>query len=186
MLEDADLDKAVEDIFWGCMYNMGQNCVASTRVLVDKQIYPQFVSKITEYCAKNVKIGDPFDATTNFGPLNNAAQLEKCQHYANLDKSLKQVSPQFELPKEGLYFAPLIYSHVPHDHPVSTEEIFGPVLSICQPIDGLEEGIRRANDSNYGLGAAIFSKDLYKIQKFVRGIAYILKKFATRYIYSIS
>ena len=68
---DADLDKAVQSIFWGCMYNMGQNCVACTRVYVHEAIASAFKEKLRTFAREQVKIGDPFEETTNFGPLNN-------------------------------------------------------------------------------------------------------------------
>ncbi len=69
--DDADIKKAAQEVFWGCMYNMGQNCVAGTRILVHEKVMKEFEEELKIYCLNNVRIGDPNLKETNFGPLNN-------------------------------------------------------------------------------------------------------------------
>ncbi|ESO89599.1 hypothetical protein LOTGIDRAFT_192810 [Lottia gigantea] len=162
ILSDVHLDSAV---FWAhaaCMENMGQCCVAGTRTFVHESIYDEFVKKSVQLANSRV-VGDPFDEKTQNGPQIDAEQYNKIME---LIESGKKQGAKLECGGQihgdkGYYIQPTVFSNVSDDMRIAKEEIFGPVQQIFKFKD-IDEVIKRANDTHYGLGAAVFTKDINK------------------------
>lgn len=162
ILPDADLDKAVQTAHNMVMVNQGQCCVAATRTFVHADIYDEFVKRSVEL-AKKRKVGDPFDLTCQQGPQIDLEQFNKVlsliesgkQEGAKLECGGKQVG------SSGFFIEPTVFSAVTDNMRIAREEIFGPVQQILKFTD-VDEVIKRANSTNYGLGAGVFTKDLEK------------------------
>lgn len=157
---DADLDKAVKVAHSMCIVNQGQCCVAATRTFVHESIYDEFVKKTVEL-AKSHKIGNPLDENVDHGPQIDEEQFNKVlslidsgiKEGATLEVGGKRVGDK------GLFVEPTVFSNVTDNMRIAKEEIFGPVQQILK-FSTKEEVIERANDSTYGLGAGLFTKDL--------------------------
>uniref|UniRef100_A0A674IGX9 Aldehyde dehydrogenase 1 family member A3 n=1 Tax=Terrapene triunguis TaxID=2587831 RepID=A0A674IGX9_9SAUR len=157
---DADLDLAVECAHQGVFFNQGQCCTAASRVFVEEQIYTEFVKRSVEYAKKRL-IGDPFDAKTEQGPQIDQKQFDKI---LELIESGKKEGAKLEcgglaIGDRGLFIKPTVFSEVTDNMRIAKEEIFGPVQSIMK-FKSIEEVIKRANNTEYGLTAAVFTKNL--------------------------
>ncbi|NXS11386.1 AL1A3 dehydrogenase, partial [Neodrepanis coruscans] len=157
---DADLDLAVECAHQGVFFNQGQCCTAASRVFVEEQIYPEFVKRSVEFAKKRL-VGDPFDARTEQGPQIDQKQFDKI---LELIESGKKEGAKLEcgglaIEDRGLYIKPTVFSEVTDNMRIAKEEIFGPVQPIMK-FKSIEEVIRRANSTEYGLTAAVFTKNL--------------------------
>uniref|UniRef100_A0A8I3MHF0 Aldehyde dehydrogenase 1 family member A3 n=2 Tax=Canis lupus familiaris TaxID=9615 RepID=A0A8I3MHF0_CANLF len=162
---DADLDLAVECAHQGVFFNQGQCCTAASRVFVEEQIYPEFVRRSVEY-AKKRPIGDPFDIRTEQGPQIDQKQFDKI---LDLIESGKKEGAKLEcggsaMEDRGLFIKPTVFSEVTDTMRIAKEEIFGPVQPILK-FKNIEEVIKRANSLEYGLTAAVFTKNLDKALK---------------------
>jgi len=169
--EDADLDLAVQIAQENCFVNMGQCCCAATRTFVHEAIYDKFVAKSREHAAKR-KVGDPFDENTIQGPQVDEIQYKRVLSF--IDQGKKE-GAKVEFgggPVEGAkgYFVqPTVFSNVTDDMTIAREEIFGPVQQILK-FKTMDEVIKRANNTKYGLGSGIFTKDVEKAMQFAQGI----------------
>ncbi|XP_021408245.1 retinaldehyde dehydrogenase 3 isoform X2 [Lonchura striata] len=157
---DADLDLAVECAHQGVFFNQGQCCTAASRVFVEEQIYPEFVKRSVEFAKKRL-VGDPFDARTEQGPQIDQRQFDKI---LELIESGKKEGAKLEcgglaIEDRGLFIKPTVFSEVTDNMRIAKEEIFGPVQPIMK-FKSIEEVIRRANSTEYGLTAAVFTKNL--------------------------
>ncbi|XP_015667344.1 aldehyde dehydrogenase family 1 member A3 isoform X2 [Protobothrops mucrosquamatus] len=157
---DADLDLAVDCAHQGVFFNQGQCCTAASRVFVEEQIYPEFVKRSVEYAKKRL-VGDPFDFQTEQGPQIDQQQFDKI---LDLIESGKKEGAKLEcgglaMGDCGLFIKPTIFSEVTDNMRIAKEEIFGPVQPITK-FKSLEEVIQRANNTEYGLTAAVFTKNL--------------------------
>ncbi|XP_027978612.1 aldehyde dehydrogenase family 1 member A3 isoform X3 [Eumetopias jubatus] len=162
---DADLDLAVECAHQGVFFNQGQCCTAASRVFVEEQIYAEFVRRSVEY-AKKRPIGDPFDVRTEQGPQIDQKQFDKI---LDLIESGKKEGAKLEcggsaMEDRGLFIKPTVFSEVTDTMRIAKEEIFGPVQPILK-FKNIEEVIKRANSLEYGLTAAVFTKNLDKALK---------------------
>uniref|UniRef100_A0A6I8NZ08 Aldehyde dehydrogenase 1 family member A3 n=1 Tax=Ornithorhynchus anatinus TaxID=9258 RepID=A0A6I8NZ08_ORNAN len=162
---DADLDLAVECAHQGVFLNQGQCCTAASRVFVEEQIYPEFVKRSVEYAKKRL-VGDPFDAKTEQGPQIDQKQFDKI---LELIESGKKEGAKLEcggsaIEDRGLFIKPTVFSDVTDNMRIAREEIFGPVQPILK-FKSMEEVIKRANNIEYGLTAAVFTKNLDKALK---------------------
>lgn len=162
ILEDADLDEAIEGAFDGTMYNMGQNCSACTRVYVQRSIYDQVVDGIAERVAA-VKLGAGLDSEANMGPLVSKKQQNTVLGYIEKGKEegARLVTGGSKGIEKGYFVEPTVFADVEDDMTIAREEIFGPVMSIF-PFDTVEEVIERANDSEYGLAASVWTENIKK------------------------
>jgi len=164
VLDDADLDLAVEATVAACFLCAGQSCTAGERLLVHRDVREEFVAKLRERVS-TVVLGDPFDEKTTMGPLNNEGVAVKMdEHVADALKRGAAVVAGGERASgfpTDLYWQPTILDGVPSDALVATEETFGPVAPVVA-IDSLEQAIELANASPYGLLSAIFTRDLAK------------------------
>jgi aldehyde dehydrogenase (NAD+) len=159
---DCDLETAVEMSHFALFFNQGQCCCAGSRTYVEEKIYDEFVQRSVER-AKRRKVGDPFDESTEQGPQISQEQMDKIldliqsgqRHGAKL-----QIGGQREGDK-GFFVQPTVFSDVHDHHQIAREEIFGPVMQILK-FKSIDEVIERANDSDYGLAASVFTNDLDK------------------------
>ncbi|XP_067873995.1 retinal dehydrogenase 2 [Heterodontus francisci] len=159
---DADLDYAVEQAHQGVFFNQGQCCTAGSRIYVEEPIYDEFVRKSAERAQRRT-VGNPFDPATEQGP-----QIDKLQCDKVLDLVLSGIAEGAKLEcggkslgKKGFFIEPTVFSNVTDDMRIAKEEIFGPVQPIIK-FKTMEEVVERANNSQFGLVAAVFTKDIDK------------------------
>lgn len=159
VLEDADLEKTVKWAVFGRHWNAGQVCVSSKRMIVVDAVYDQFMNQYREGVAK-LKMGDPMDPATTLAPLSSqkAADDLKKQVEGAVAAGAKAEEIPLEMPNAGAFFRPVILTDVKDGNPAMREEFFGPVSMIFRVKDEAE-AIRMANDSPYGLGGSVFTKD---------------------------
>ncbi|HEV7752001.1 MAG TPA: aldehyde dehydrogenase family protein, partial [Baekduia sp.] len=157
VFEDAALDQAVEGIVQGIFFNQGHVCCAGSRLLVQESVAEDVVERLWTRMQK-LRVGDPLDKNTDVGAINSAAQLSRIGELvaAGVDEGagLRQVS--CALPDRGYWFAPALFTEASPAHRISREEIFGPVLAITT-FRTHAEAVEKANNSNYGLAAGIWT-----------------------------
>jgi betaine-aldehyde dehydrogenase len=161
---DADLDAALDGVLFGVMLNQGEECVAGTRLLIEESVADDFVAKLVER-SNRVVVGQPLDENTQIGALIHAKHLESVLEYIEVGKKegARLVCGGERLIENGLdagYFVgPTIFTDVKQEHRIFREEIFGPVLAVTT-FKTAEEAIKLANDTEYGLGNGLWSKDV--------------------------
>jgi betaine-aldehyde dehydrogenase len=168
---DADWEAAVDGALFGVFINQGEVCSAGSRILVEKKIYPKFVEAMTEK-AKRIKLGAPLERETKMGPLVSKEQYDRVSSYLEIGKKEAKVAIGGGRPKQfgkGYYVEPTIFYDVDNSARIAREEIFGPVASVI-PFDGESEAIRIANDTPYGLAAAVWTRDIYKAFRVVKSL----------------
>jgi acyl-CoA reductase-like NAD-dependent aldehyde dehydrogenase len=165
VLEDADLDAAADAALTGCFLCAGQSCTAGERLLVHRAVREDFVTKLAERTAAQVKLGDPLEPDTTLGPLNNEGVAAKMDAHVEDAVARGAMLVSGGARAEGratrLYWPATILDRVPPDALAATEETFGPIAPITE-IDSLERAIELTNASPYGLLAAIFTGDLQR------------------------
>jgi aldehyde dehydrogenase (NAD+) len=159
---DTDLDEAVEGAHFGLFFNHGQCCCAGSRVFVEEKIYDRFVEKSGARARKRT-VGDPFDPKTEQGPQVDEAQFDKLMGYIESGRSegASLVCGGERVGNKGYFIQPTVFADVQDDMKIAREEIFGPVMSII-PFKNIEEVIGRANRTEYGLAAAVWTRDIQK------------------------
>ncbi|RSL74989.1 hypothetical protein CEP51_011291 [Fusarium floridanum] len=174
VFEDADLDKAA---YWGhigIMSNAGQVCTANSRIFVHEKIYDDFLRRFLEKAA-SAKVGDPFAADTFQGPQVSQTQRDNILRYIELGKSegatlaLGGKVHETAGNGKGYFVEPTVFTNVKDDMAIYREEIFGPVAAVLS-FKTEEEVVRRANDTFFGLGAALFTKDVSRVHRITRKI----------------
>src|SRR5713226_3051211 len=165
IMDDADIDNAIEGAVWGAFGTSGQRCTASSRLIVHKRVYLQFVKKLAER-AKALRVGNGADPQTDVGPVVNEDAVHKIMDYIDIGQNEDGATLAcggHHLTKgdyaRGYFIAPTVFTDVTPDMRVAQEEIFGPVTSVI-PTNSLDEAIEIANGVRYGLSAAIYTQDV--------------------------
>jgi betaine-aldehyde dehydrogenase len=168
---DADFENAVDGALFGTFINQGEVCSAGSRVLVQKDIYRKFVDAAAEK-AKTIRLGPGVDRETKMGPLVSAEQRDRVAHYLEVGRGEAKVAVGGGRPKQfdrGWYVEPTIFYDVDNGARIAQEEIFGPVMSVI-PFKDEAEAIRIANESPYGLAAAVWTRDIFKAFRVVKAL----------------
>ena len=165
VFDDADMDAAIDGAMLGLYLNQGQCCCAGSRLFVQEKAYDEFVSRLAEK-AKARRLGDPFDSATEQGPQVDQAQFDKIMSYidSGRNQGAKCVAGGERFGDKGYFIKPTIFADVEDTMAVATDEIFGPVLSVLKFKD-IDEVIRRANATEYGLAAAVWTRDISKAHR---------------------
>ena len=181
VLDDADLDLAVEGIIWSAFGTSGQRCTAASRVIAHEKIYDALQSKLVA-AAERLRLGPGWDDATDVGPVINKAAIEKIHAYTKIgsDEGARlltggEIATEGDLAK-GFYYRPTIFGDVDAQMRIAQEEIFGPTTALIKVRD-FDEAIRVSNGIRYGLSSAIFTQDVNKafraMRDLVAGITYI-------------
>ena len=167
---DADMDDAVEGAHAGIFFNQGQSCVAGSRVYVEEKIYDEFVTRSAER-AQERKIGDPLDMRTEQGPQVDQAQFDRIMSYVaiGVNEGARLVCGGERVFDRGYFIRPAVFADVADSMRIAREEIFGPVMSILR-FKTMREVIERANDTDFGLAAAVWTKDISKANTVANGV----------------
>ncbi len=160
IFDDADLENAVGGAILGNFYSSGQVCSNGTRVFVQKGIKDAFLKRLSERLA-TAKIGNPMDESVNFGPMVSKAQREIVMSYIakGKEEGARLVCGGNEIAGDGFYIEPTVFAEVRDEMTIAQEEIFGPVMAVLD-FDSEDEVIARANDTQFGLSAGVFTSDL--------------------------
>jgi betaine-aldehyde dehydrogenase len=168
---DADFEAAIDGALFGVFINQGEVCSAGSRVLVQKPIYKKFVDAMTEK-ARSIKLGPPLERSTKMGPLVSKDQYQRVRSYQDLGKSEAKLSiggGRAEKFAKGYYVEPTIFYDVDNSSRIAREEIFGPVASVI-PFEDEQDALKIANDSPYGLAAAVWTRDIFKAFRVVKSL----------------
>ncbi|HEX4148955.1 MAG TPA: aldehyde dehydrogenase family protein [Pirellulales bacterium] len=167
---DANLDDAVAGAFHAIYFHGGQCCTAGSRLFVENKIHQEFVERLAAK-AKARKLGDQLQKSTEQGPQVSQEQLDKILHYVDLGQKqgAKLVTGGKRSGKQGFFVEPTIFDNVRDDMAIARDEIFGPVVSVL-PFKDIDEVAQRANDTNYGLAAGIWTKNIDKAHLFAKRV----------------
>lgn len=179
LMDDADLNLALDGVLFGAFGTAGQRCTATSRLIVHEKVFEEFLERLIARL-KKFRLGDPLDAETDMGPVASADQEKKILEYIEVGK--KEATLRFGGKKvtggafdRGFFIEPTIFE-TRHGSRISKEEIFGPVLSAIK-VSSYEEAVRVANDVDYGLSSAIYTRDVNRafraMQELEAGITYI-------------
>ncbi|HEV2488961.1 MAG TPA: aldehyde dehydrogenase family protein [Candidatus Acidoferrales bacterium] len=168
---DADFEAAIDGALFGVFINQGEVCSAGSRILVEKPIYSKFVEAMTEK-ARRIKLGPPLERETKMGPLVSKEQYERVNSYVEVGKKEAKLASGGKRPaamKRGYYVEPTIFYDVANSARIAQEEIFGPVAAVI-PFSSEADAIQIANDTPYGLAAAVWSRDIFKTFRVVKAL----------------
>ncbi|MBO0779431.1 MAG: aldehyde dehydrogenase family protein [Ktedonobacteraceae bacterium] len=175
VMEDADLDLAVEGILWSAYGTSGQRCTACSRLLVHRSVQEALLEKLVPRIER-LRLGNGLDEQTDVGPLINEKQLQKVHAYTEIGQAEGatlvtggEITRGGDLAK-GHFYRPTLFKHVRPDMRIAQEEIFGPTLSVIA-IDSLEEAIAVNNNIKYGLSSAIYTQNINRVQQATRDLA---------------
>jgi betaine-aldehyde dehydrogenase len=169
VFEDADVESAVSGAILGNFYSSGQVCSNGTRVFVQRGIKDAFLGRLTERL-QGVVMGDPLDEGTNFGPMVSQRQREIVEGFIQkgIDEGARLVAGGRRLNRPGFWIEPTVFADVTDDMAIARDEIFGPVMSVLD-FDSEEEVLRRANATEFGLAAGVFTRDLARGHRMAAG-----------------
>ncbi|MBB6563479.1 betaine-aldehyde dehydrogenase [Acidovorax soli] len=174
VLEDADLDHAVNGVLYGIFSSSGESCIAGSRLFVARSLYAPFMERLSARAAA-LRVGDPADERTQMGPLITARHRESIERYVDMGlsegASLRTggARPEGSLYERGYYYRPTILEGVKNSDQICQQEIFGPVL-VAMPFDGEDALIAQANDSVYALAAGIWTRDYKRAWRIGRAV----------------
>lgn len=168
---DADFESAVDGALFGVFINQGEVCSAGSRVLVQRSIYKRMLDAMVEK-AKRIKLGPGLERDTKMGPLVSKEQLERVTRYQEIGRKEAKVAfgggrPTEAALQRGYFVEPTIFYDVDNSAKIARDEIFGPVMAVI-PFDDEAEAIRIANDTPYGLAAAVWSRDIFRCFRVVK------------------
>jgi aldehyde dehydrogenase (NAD+) len=167
---DADMDEAVQGAFHAIYFHGGQCCTAGSRLFVEDRAHKDFVDRLAQR-AKGRKLGDPLDEHTQQGPQVSQEQMDKILGYVDLGQKqgARLVTGGQRHGSKGYFVEPTIFDNVKDDMAIARDEIFGPVVSVL-PFKNVDEVIDRANNTTYGLAAAVWTRDIDKAHRFAREV----------------
>ncbi|MEM8943968.1 MAG: aldehyde dehydrogenase family protein [Planctomycetota bacterium] len=167
---DADLDEAAAGAHFALYFNQGQCCCAGSRLFVEDRVHDELIDRLIEKNQQRV-LGDPFDPATEQGPQVDQAQFDKILQYVEYGKQdgAKCVSGGQRHGDQGYFVEPTLFTGVTDDMRIARDEIFGPVLSVMK-FSEVDEMIARANDTNFGLAAAVWTRDIGKAHRFAEQV----------------
>jgi aldehyde dehydrogenase (NAD+) len=167
---DADMEQAVAGAFHAIYFHGGQCCTAGSRLFVEEKVHKEFVDRLAEK-AKKRKLGDPLDSSTEQGPQVSQEQMDKILGYVELGQKqgAKLVVGGKRSGDRGFFVEPTIFDGVKDEMAIAKDEIFGPVVSVL-PFKKVDEVVKRANNTSYGLAAAIWTKDIDKAHLFAKQV----------------
>lgn len=177
VLDDADLDLAVEGVIWGAFGTTGQRCTATSRVIVHEKVKKEFENKLVSKIKKLV-VGSGFHS--DVGPLINNSAVEKCQRYLEIaihdGAKILVFGKPIKINGKGSFFTPTVFTNCKPEMRICMDEIFGPFLAII-PVRNFEEAIRVANSTSYGLSSSIYTKDMNRafraVNEIEAGLTYV-------------
>ena len=157
VFDDAPIEQAVEGIVNGIFFNQGHVCCAGSRLLVQESIHDEVVDRLKARLS-TLRLGDPLDKNTDIGAINSAAQLARIRELSDIGEAegAERWTAECEIPEQGFWFAPTIFTGVETSHRIAREEVFGPVLSVLT-FRTPDEAVAKANNTPYGLSAGIWS-----------------------------
>ncbi len=171
---DADLDSAANCGAIAATTNTGQDCTAATRFYVERSVYDQFVDRMVR-AMRDVRVGDPFDESTNMGPLISKEQLERVEGFIEraAQAGYKPVTGghHVEGQQRGFYFEPTVFSDVSQDADIVQHEVFGPVVVVL-PFDSEDEALKHANGVVYGLAGSVHTSNVSRALKFAKHLRF--------------
>lgn len=174
VFEDAPLEAAVSGLLSGIFAAAGQTCIAGSRALVHRRVYDEVQARLRDR-ARRIVLGDPMQPDVEMGPLANEPQFDKVREYVRIAKSdgakllTGGTEPADEQLRRGFYFEPTVFADVHNQMRIAREEVFGPVLSVI-PFETEDEALAIANDTEYGLGAGVWTTDLGRAHRMARAL----------------
>ena len=172
VLEDADIEAAARGATAGALINGGQDCTAATRAYVARPVYDAFLARAKELF-ESVRVGDPFDASTDLGTLISDTQVARVDGFVQRAQAdgARLVTGGYrpDVPglADGAFYAPTLLADCAQDSEIVQNEVFGPVLAVV-PVDSPEEALEKANDTRYGLAASIWTRDVFRAMEAAR------------------
>ncbi|WP_323793278.1 aldehyde dehydrogenase family protein [Nocardioides sp.] len=158
VFDDAPLDQAVEGIVNGIFFNQGHVCCAGSRLLVQESVADELLERLKRRMS-TLRLGDPLDKNTDIGAINSAEQLARIRELSDIGESegADRWAPECELPTQGFWFPPTLFTGVTQAHRIAREEVFGPVLSVLT-FRTPSEAVEKANNTPYGLSAGVWTE----------------------------
>jgi len=168
VLEDADLDRAVQGAVTGRMLCTGQSCIAAKRFIVARPVAEEFASRFAEAMSA-LKVGDPLSPETQVGAIVNSAELDRLEDFVKdaVDKGARLLTGGRRLDRPGSFFAPTVLADVMSEMRVFREEVFGPIAPVMAVADE-DEAVAVANASEFGLGGSVWTGDLGRGERIAR------------------